>query len=617
MCEAMALGSCFGSSISNTTFKARTFLQPQLHKAVPLTELTTHGSIDGNPKDHILFGSSSLECPEVIKDNTGRRCYDDGVVFPTPHFSFGHALVMATLRTKSEEYTTDGSEFAASAAGGGEEHGWNELSMEDGTMAVLKEPVLPPDDAAKTAPKKDSFKRDSWRRLSLAPNTCKEENSTVVAAGGGEETGWRETEDEHVVRLRTSVRQRQRPFRSVHAADDQQSPATGPTTLNLRNSGMSEETAKNLGAVLGPKSVLTSLEVGNNGVGDDGVENLAAALGGNHLLQKLGLGGNQITQRGVQSLAKALEINDTLVALDLRYNAIGEGGTQRLAAALAKNLSLRSLDLQCNNIGANGLSHLTAALGRNSCLEALRLRRNSLGDRGAELLGAALPGCLALSELDLRFNGISGIGAAALAVGLVKNRTLKVLDLWNNNIGDAGVVRLAHALGHWQAGRRGGCHPLQRLLLGANGVGPKGAAALGMLLEAPSCALLDLDVSHATICDEGAASFAQALEENRTLTRLGMERCGIAAAGAKALLAALGFNRTLLELDISCNQLDCGLEQEIAALVEAAIRRNRTRHACPVRDSQEVQDKRRQSETITAARDPLPAVLQKKRFTTN
>ena len=94
--------SCWGDApdpSNHTTFNARTFLQPQLQKAARSTEKASKG--DKNPKDFILFPREAYIVVATTKDNTGRRQYTEGMVFPTLQFPSDHGLVATTLREVS------------------------------------------------------------------------------------------------------------------------------------------------------------------------------------------------------------------------------------------------------------------------------------------------------------------------------------------------------------------------------------------------------------------------------------------------------------------------------------------------------------------------------------
>ena len=89
--------SCWGDEpppTNYTTFNARTFLQPQLQKAARAAEKATKG--DRNPKDFILF-SREWAATAASRDNTGKREYTEGMVFPTLDFPSDHGIVAATL----------------------------------------------------------------------------------------------------------------------------------------------------------------------------------------------------------------------------------------------------------------------------------------------------------------------------------------------------------------------------------------------------------------------------------------------------------------------------------------------------------------------------------------
>eukprot|EP01063_Lacrimia_lanifica_P032539 TRINITY_DN556_c0_g1_i1.p1 TRINITY_DN556_c0_g1~~TRINITY_DN556_c0_g1_i1.p1 ORF type:complete len:1825 (+),score=684.23 TRINITY_DN556_c0_g1_i1:58-5532(+) len=97
------LSSCYGDSpdpTGYTTFHARTYLQPQLNKAVSAEDRDKKG--DKNPKDHILFSKRALASQKVSKDNTGKREYVNGMVFPTLTFPSDHGITTAMFREAND-----------------------------------------------------------------------------------------------------------------------------------------------------------------------------------------------------------------------------------------------------------------------------------------------------------------------------------------------------------------------------------------------------------------------------------------------------------------------------------------------------------------------------------
>lgn len=103
------LATCWGEVDPrvHTTFNARTFLQPQLNKAVRLSERAESPLTDKNPKDHVLFQVGEVDQSEgfvvnfVSRDNTGDGDFLPDVPFPTIGFPSDHAIVCAELELAS------------------------------------------------------------------------------------------------------------------------------------------------------------------------------------------------------------------------------------------------------------------------------------------------------------------------------------------------------------------------------------------------------------------------------------------------------------------------------------------------------------------------------------
>lgn len=96
----LGMSSCWGvnpSAQTYTTFNARTYIQPQLNKAVKMEDRATKG--DRNPKDFILFYSTDYSASDTTRDNTGSNppVYDNDMVFPTLSFPSDHGVVATTL----------------------------------------------------------------------------------------------------------------------------------------------------------------------------------------------------------------------------------------------------------------------------------------------------------------------------------------------------------------------------------------------------------------------------------------------------------------------------------------------------------------------------------------
>ena len=80
-----------------TTFNARTYLQPQLNKAVAFDDRFSDPNVDRNPKDFLLFKAADFSLGSTGRDNTGARAYANDIMFPTLTFPSDHAVTRATL----------------------------------------------------------------------------------------------------------------------------------------------------------------------------------------------------------------------------------------------------------------------------------------------------------------------------------------------------------------------------------------------------------------------------------------------------------------------------------------------------------------------------------------
>jgi len=98
-CGRFGLRSCWpeGEPLDSfcTTCISRTYLQPQLNKAVRGADRIKKADV--NPKDHILVQNSVFDVISCHKDNTGDRRYMEGECFPSLTFPSDHGIVWAIL----------------------------------------------------------------------------------------------------------------------------------------------------------------------------------------------------------------------------------------------------------------------------------------------------------------------------------------------------------------------------------------------------------------------------------------------------------------------------------------------------------------------------------------
>lgn len=100
--DTLGLRTCFadGQDMADcrTCCAARTFMQPQLNKAIrSVDKLNSAAGSDVNPKDHILFRRTSYDVKACFKDNTGERHYRETDCIPTLNFPSDHGILSAVL----------------------------------------------------------------------------------------------------------------------------------------------------------------------------------------------------------------------------------------------------------------------------------------------------------------------------------------------------------------------------------------------------------------------------------------------------------------------------------------------------------------------------------------
>jgi len=104
--EELSMESCFGGEcpVEHTTNGPRTYLQPQLNKAVRRKDIDGDHVVFRAPKDWILWSSKDADCAprSLRRDNTGHGTYrkDRCYVIPSSGFPSDHAIVSAEIVLK-------------------------------------------------------------------------------------------------------------------------------------------------------------------------------------------------------------------------------------------------------------------------------------------------------------------------------------------------------------------------------------------------------------------------------------------------------------------------------------------------------------------------------------
>uniref|UniRef100_UPI00398EAF8F NACHT, LRR and PYD domains-containing protein 3-like isoform X1 n=2 Tax=Pristiophorus japonicus TaxID=55135 RepID=UPI00398EAF8F len=182
----------------------------------------------------------------------------------------------------------------------------------------------------------------------------------------------------------------------------------------------------------------------------------------------------------------------------------------------------------------------------HKCRE-LRLSSNNLGDSGVKLLSAALRDPdCKIQELWLYDVGLTDSGAEDLSSALSTNRSLTVLDLSCNKLGDSGVKLLSVAL------RDPDCK-IQELQLYDVGLTDSGAEDLSSALGT-NRSLTVLDLSCNKLGDSGVKLLSAALRDpDCKIQKLQLRAVGLTDSGTEDLVSALSTNCSLTVLDQRSN----------------------------------------------------------------
>jgi Ran GTPase-activating protein (RanGAP) involved in mRNA processing and transport len=346
-------------------------------------------------------------------------------------------------------------------------------------------------------------------------------------------------------------------------------------------------------------TALASLFLRDCGLDSDSVQRLAESLHVNGTLTKLDLSQNHLTttqasgnHSGVHALADALRVNTALTSLELRRCSLGPEGATTLAEALKANSALRHLDLSANRIcgvldgrgtyAMEGLAALADALTINDSLEELVV--GETGVDGAKMLGEALKRNGSLATIHLsegrplpvkQLKGTQPTDSLALSPdGFCENSLM-----YDESLVLAGVLVGANSslISLEMCGGLCGLHPLscdtrgryttaritavseglkcntslKSLHLQRNWMKDDGAKVIADYLKSASSLLEKLDLSQNRIGANGAATLADALCENTSLTTLDLGENVLGNAGATAIANALIVNRSLAVLDLA------------------------------------------------------------------
>ncbi|XP_074812759.1 NACHT, LRR and PYD domains-containing protein 3-like [Natator depressus] len=250
-------------------------------------------------------------------------------------------------------------------------------------------------------------------------------------------------------------------------------------------------------------------------------------------------------------LATVLRTNQSLRELKLGGNKLGDAGVKLLCEGLKQNCKLQSLNLEECGVTDAGCGDLTAILRTSQSLTELDLSGNKLGYAGMRLL------CEGLTHLNCKLErlrlcdcGLSAACCGDLSSVLCTSQTLTYLDLRRNKLEYSGMQQLCEGLKHPNC-------KLQRLGLEDCGVTAAGCGDLAAVLRA-SQSLAELDLrGNDSLGDAGVQLLCEGLKQpNCRLERLRLCNCGLSAACCGDLSSVLCTSQTLTYLDLRRNKLE-------------------------------------------------------------
>jgi len=255
---------------------------------------------------------------------------------------------------------------------------------------------------------------------------------------------------------------------------------------------------------------------------------------------------------GGKAIFECLRHNKHIQALDMEDNQLGlnvdvdAGSLNHVCAALRDNDVITNIDLSYNNFAGRGCAHLAEALRANLKIREISLRGNNMGDMGAKALKENLGDSTRLSKLDVSDNGIGEEGGRYLGALLEESKGLKQADFSWNAVRAGGTIEIANGLK---------ISTLLRLNLAWNGIGDKGAGAIGGALKENSV-LQFLDISSNRVAIDGAGGLAEGLKENQTLRSLQLNGNPITDKGVVLIIEAIGEQCSVRDLGLQ----DCSTQ---------------------------------------------------------
>lgn len=274
-------------------------------------------------------------------------------------------------------------------------------------------------------------------------------------------------------------------------------------------------------------TVIETLNVSNSGISDESIALLAKALLKNQSLKVLELANNKITLTGITTLFSLLQKGISNVEeVNVANNDLTDDAAAPVILAVRQNPRLKVVNIDCNTrmspqfaeeIG--GLCYINRS--PPSIRNVLPLVEKNSKD---------------ITEID--FSSPNEIhndeSVRLLSQALITNTQVTKLNLSNNIIGDIGACILADLLA--------ANNTIREVSLRKNSIGNRGTQKLGDVLRS-NTTLVFLDLSDNMMDNEAVEAYPDMLRVNHVIKKIGLEQTRVTADKAEAITLACDFNR--------------------------------------------------------------------------
>ncbi|CAG9322205.1 unnamed protein product [Blepharisma stoltei] len=325
---------------------------------------------------------------------------------------------------------------------------------------------------------------------------------------------------------------------------------------------------------------LEYLDLSNNLIKTQGAIIFAPVLKSLKNLKILDLSYNEIKTAGLLGILNNFEENKEIQAIKLKGNCLNFEAGDHVKTLMEKFEYLNDLDLSQNQLGVEGIRLISAHISEN--IEILNLSWNSIGEEGIGHLVSALPQLSSLRQLHLAGNLIGASGMKALAPCLSSIMNLQILDLSYNDIGNGfktifGSVACLYQLEELDIShnlmRKQEAKEMQKIMpyfkslkifrIGNNKLGSGGIKIITKSLESLSN-LKVIDLSFNNINSEGLASISSLIQNISDLSEFYVQGNhlfkDLKYEKVMKFFNIIANNRSLEALDISCNDLNVGID---------------------------------------------------------